>query len=128
MGNYAKYLELFDKVKTFYESETGEGERASLSVGHPSIEDVVYAENVYLYEMAFEQQFHFAPFYAWVKLREQEIRNIRWIVSMIRWTEKITSMTRSFQSSDHETDDCAGLCHIVMCIFLGLVGSSTRAG
>lgn len=48
-----------------------------------SIEDLIYGENVRLYEMAFEQQYHFGVFYAWVKLREQEIRNIRWIANMV---------------------------------------------
>jgi len=74
---YTKYLQLFDQVKQFYE---GEGENAK---GHQSIEDLIYAENVRMYEMAFEQQYHFGVFYAWVKLREQEIRNIRWIANMV---------------------------------------------
>jgi len=79
---YSKYLALFDQVKDFYDSESGDTARTA-AAGFQSIEDLIYAENVHLYEMAFEQQYHFGVFYAWVKLREQEIRNIRWIANMV---------------------------------------------
>jgi V-type H+-transporting ATPase subunit d len=74
---YGKYAALFDTVKSYYSSE------AEQSAKGQSMEDLVFKENSKLYEMAFEQQYHFGVFYAWVKLREQEIRNIRWIADMI---------------------------------------------
>lgn len=76
---YEKYNKLYETVKSFYDSDA---DRSSMA-GMQSIEDLIYAENVKMYEMAFEQQYHFAILYAWLKLKEQEIRNIRWIANMV---------------------------------------------
>lgn len=47
------------------------------------IEDCILEEQVRLCELAFEGQNHFAAFYAFVKLKEQEIRNLYWIADCI---------------------------------------------
>jgi len=74
---YAQYVKLFDDCKDFYE---GGGKKGGAT---KSIEDLIYVQNVSMYELAFEQQYHYGVPYAWTKLREQEIRNIEWIANMI---------------------------------------------
>ena len=53
-----------------------------------SIDDAFYERDVQMLELAFEGQMHFASFYAYVKLKEQEIRNLVWISECILQQQK----------------------------------------
>ena len=52
------------------------------------LDKVLYEEEVRRLVYTFEQQFHFAVFYAYMRLREQEIRNIMWIAECIAQDQK----------------------------------------
>ena len=45
-------------------------------------------EEIKLFSGSFEQQFHYAVFYAYMKLREQEIRNLMWISECVAQNRK----------------------------------------
>jgi len=79
LEGYQSYLKLYDECKSLYEADTDKSSMGSAT----AVEDLVMRKNVNMYEMAFEHQFHFGVFYAWVKLKEQEIKNVRWIANMI---------------------------------------------
>merc|ERR1712146_10519 len=84
--------ELLKKLATQEEGLVGEGRsyHADLSrVYGPaatgqSLDDVFFEREVMMNEGAFEGQFHYGVFYAYVRLKEQEIRNIGWICQCIQ--------------------------------------------
>lgn len=53
---------------------------------HPTdktLEDYIFEKEVQAYSLTFDQQANFAAFYAFVKLKEQEIKNVVWLAEMI---------------------------------------------
>jgi V-type H+-transporting ATPase subunit d len=68
-----------------------------------SVDDEFYRHEVKLYELAFESQMHFGCFYAYVKLKEQEIRNLVWISECIlqRRKDQIGKYVPIFSKADN---------------------------
>lgn len=50
-----------------------------------ALDKAFYEEEVKRHVLMFEQQFHYGVFYAYLKLREQEVRNLMWVVSDPPW-------------------------------------------
>eukprot|EP00887_Chlorella_sp_A99_P000552 scaffold17.g552.t1 len=60
-----------------------------LGVGEAQMLDkVLYEEEVRQLMLTFTQQFHYGVFYAYMRLREQEIRNLMWIAECVAQDQK----------------------------------------
>ena len=68
--------------REIYSAHVNEG------VDDRSIDDAFYEREVRMLELAFEGQMHFGICYAYVKLKEQEVRNLVWISECIVQQQK----------------------------------------
>jgi len=76
-----RVLERFPQYSSIWNVHIGGGQ-------DKSIDDAFYERDVRMLELAFEGQMQFAVFYAYVKLKEQEIRNLVWITECILQQQK----------------------------------------
>jgi V-type H+-transporting ATPase subunit d len=73
MERVPQYASIFNKL--------GYGESQML-------DKLLYEEEVKRCVMVYEQQFHYGVFYAYMKLREQEIRNVMWVSECVAQDQK----------------------------------------
>lgn len=66
----------------------GLSNQAGGSGGSRNLDELLYQKEMEMAKLAFTQEFSLAILYAWVKLQEQEIRNIVWIAECISQNQK----------------------------------------
>lgn len=82
-------VEIVGEYRSFFDhGGVGQGPSGNLGGAQKSLEDIFYQKEMELAKDTFTHHFTFAVVYAWLKLQEQEIRNITWIAECIAQNQK----------------------------------------
>ena len=66
----------------------GGGMGGGYTDGGQMLDKLFYEEEIARCKLSFEQQFHYGVFFAYLKLREQEVRNLMWISECVVQNQK----------------------------------------
>lgn len=77
------YVKGIDNYRDILKDAPDPMKKEDFSVSTKSLDDIMFDEEARRYALAFDQQAHYAVFYSYLKLKEQEIRNIVWLAEMI---------------------------------------------
>lgn len=83
-----------------------------------SLEDAFFEQEVHLCKLTFEMQFHYSIFYSYLRLKEQEVRNILWISEVSAATRNPAAGLNAFISTASPVSDKTDFDLAFFCSFL----------
>ncbi len=76
----APYPEYYNLIKDM--TDPKKAEELNIQSGMKTLDDMMFEALSKKFSIAFEEQFHYACVYGYIRLKEQEVKNVLWLAEM----------------------------------------------